>query len=315
MATRAAAVGYCTSPTPLAKLLSSFAARRKIWKGNGSPVRSTYKALITPDWMQGRTTYGGLSAALCLEGARRTLSDEGSLDLPPLRSALLNFVDAAGGAVEIDASIVRCGKAMSTVTSSVFSEGKEGRACATSGTFVFGAPRLQSKVEATRLMTPPPATLPPPAECESIFAGRFEPPGPTVLFPPTFTQHTTSLLASGPGLATAASSGDLYVWVRWKGADAGGGVGEDVSPDVSLLALADVIPPASYALFDSVAPVSSMTWQINFLDPQPVSFEGGYWLIRTRAEHARHGYSSQNMELWGAGGIAAVSRQSVAIYA
>ena len=46
--------------------------------------------------MQGKTTYGGLSAALCLEGARRLLLEDGG-SLPPLRSASVAFVGAAGG--------------------------------------------------------------------------------------------------------------------------------------------------------------------------------------------------------------------------
>lgn len=46
---------------------------------------------ITEEWMQGRTTYGGLSAALCLAG---TLSAHA--DLPPLRSAQVAFIGPAG---------------------------------------------------------------------------------------------------------------------------------------------------------------------------------------------------------------------------
>ncbi|MBO9557360.1 MAG: thioesterase family protein, partial [Caulobacter sp.] len=41
-----------------------------------------WTAHVTDDWRQGRTTYGGLSAALCVETAQRTFPDA-----PPLRSA------------------------------------------------------------------------------------------------------------------------------------------------------------------------------------------------------------------------------------
>ena len=58
-----------------------------------------------------------------------------------------------------------------------------------------------------------------------------------------------------------------------------------------------------------------MTWHLNLLAAQPQPFESGHWLLRTRAEQAHHGYSSQDMELWGRGGLVAVSRQCVAIYA
>ena len=52
-------------------------------------IKADGPALTAPlpeNWMQGRTTYGGLTAALLLEAARR-----GHADLPPLRSAMINF--------------------------------------------------------------------------------------------------------------------------------------------------------------------------------------------------------------------------------
>jgi hypothetical protein len=56
--------------------------------------------------------------------------------------------------------------------------------------------------------------------------------------------------------------------------------------------------------------------QVNLLTDRLEAFAGGWWLLRARAEHARHGYSSQDMEVWGAGmQCVAVSRQLVAIYA
>jgi hypothetical protein len=76
-----------------------------------------------------------------------------------------------------------------------------------------------------------------------------------------------------------------------------------------------MLPPASCSLFAQPAPVSSATWHLNVLDTQPTAFPGGWWLLRTRNEHAQLGYSSQDMELWGAIGAVAVGRQLVGIYA
>ena len=42
----------------------------------------TWTADVSEDWRQGRTLFGGLSGALCLEAAKREF-----IDLPPLRSA------------------------------------------------------------------------------------------------------------------------------------------------------------------------------------------------------------------------------------
>jgi hypothetical protein len=64
----------------------------------GAPALSVQRA-------QGRTTYGGCSAALCLEAAKRLLRDQrhsaGAAELPPLRSAQVAFVGPAGGDVKV----------------------------------------------------------------------------------------------------------------------------------------------------------------------------------------------------------------------
>ena len=54
---------------------------------------------IPQTWHQGRTAYGGFSAALALEAARLIGGEQlGEGKLPPLRSALVSF---AGGAMRI----------------------------------------------------------------------------------------------------------------------------------------------------------------------------------------------------------------------
>ena len=47
-------------------------------------------AHVTDNWKQGRTTYGGLSATLCVEAALKTLPDA-----PPLRSGQFAFIGPA----------------------------------------------------------------------------------------------------------------------------------------------------------------------------------------------------------------------------
>ncbi|KAJ1476606.1 thioesterase-like superfamily-domain-containing protein [Baffinella frigidus] len=191
--------------------------------------------------MQGQTTYGGLSAALCLEGARRLMSD----DAHPLRSATVCFVGAAGGPVDIEASVLRRGKATSFVNSALMSKTKAGdMACATSCTFLFGAARPKSSIDARLL--PPLPSLPGPSECEPIFHGF--PPLGEALYPPLFTQHFEALLAAGAPPAAGAADADLRIWVRHKGGDDSGGV-PNVAAEVALLALADMAPPAACSLF------------------------------------------------------------------
>ena len=61
--------------------------------------------------------------------------------------------------------------------------------------------------------------------------------------------------------------------------------------------------------------MASVTWQVNYLQDAPSSAPGGWWLVKSRLEHARHGYSSQDMAVFGRGGQAVlVGRQSVALF-
>ena len=63
---------------------------------------STDHSIVLPDdWLQGRTAYGGLSAALCLEATKRSHED-----LPPLRSAHFCFIGPAMGALNMTSDVL-----------------------------------------------------------------------------------------------------------------------------------------------------------------------------------------------------------------
>ena len=102
---------------------------------------------ISEQWMQGQTTFGGLSAALCLTGARQLIR-EAETQLP-LRSAQIMFLGAAGGAVTIDGEVLRRGKSSAFVRSEVSSFGR----VATSSTFAFCKSR-PSQVDTSYICPP-----------------------------------------------------------------------------------------------------------------------------------------------------------------
>ena len=57
-----------------------------------------------------------------------------------------------------------------------------------------------------------------------------------------------------------------------------------------------------------------MTWSLDVLSDTPVTTDG-WWLIQSRADSARQGYSAQAMMLWNADGAPViVARQNVAIF-
>ena len=234
-----------------------------------------FSVAVDSDWLQGRTLYGGLSAALSVAAAGRAF--EG---LPPLRSAQIAFVGPATGGIWIAPSVLRKGK--STLFAGVDLFGDAG--LATRAMLCFGAAR-NSVLGMSDVAMP---GVPAPEDCAGFFKD-----GPR----PGFVQHFE-----------IRSAGESLVWVRHRN-DTG------VDPAVSLITLADVPPPAGMALLTGPAPVSTMTWTVDFLEAHTTP-DDGWRLLRSRAETAAGGYSTQLMNVWSRHGIPlAAGRQSVAVFA
>lgn len=239
-----------------------------------------FRAKVPADWMQGRTAFGGLSAALALQAALDL-----EPDLPPLRSAQIAFIGPLAGDVTVTAARLRRGRNAAFLQSDVTSEAGLGLRA----TFVFMA-ELASKVAhdaAARASVAPPA---PDAELyigpDNFFTGNFH-------------------LRDAEGELGPA---EWLRWARLRGRD-------NLHPLVELLAIGDALPPGAFKLAaERQTPLSSLNWQINFLTPQPATHDG-WWLLHARADTAHHGYSSQRMAIWNAAGEpVAEAMQGVAIF-
>lgn len=236
-------------------------------------------------WRQGRTAYGGITAALAVATAGRTHAD-----LPPLRSAQFAFVGPASGRLRIVSQVLRQGRSATIIGVDVTGDaGPAARAILT-----YGAARDSAVAHDT---APGPA-VPPPEACELYF-----PPGG---FAPGFSGNFEARLAEGARPLTPGAAPEATVWVR-HAADAGD------DPLLALIALADVLPPAAFVVFPGPAPISTTTWSLDLFHP----IAAGEWrLLRSVSEQAGEGYSLQAMDLWDADGRRlAVGRQVVAIYA
>ena len=237
------------------------------------------------DWRQGRTLYGGLSAALAVEAARRAFPD-----LPPLRSAQFAFAGPAVGALDIVPTMLRAGRSAAFVSVLVTAEA----GIATQATLCFGAAR-PSAYDYRDLAMP---AVPPPDRCEGFFRDDFA---------PRFTCQFDGRLAGAAPAVSGADRPDLLLWLCHRDRNAA----DDAT---SVVALADALPPGAMAMFTSPAPISTMTWSLDLLTDR---FDGaGWYLARTLGEVIGDGYSSQAMTLWDEGGRpVAAARQSVALYA
>lgn len=243
------------------------------------PADGAWQVSVPALWMQGRTLYGGLTAALALATVQRAWGD-----LPPLRSAQIAFVGPAAGEIAIRPTLLRRGR------TAAFVEVELGSALGLGlkAMFVFMAPQ-DSHVD-----LPPQdlAAVPP--------LGDAIVPPEAVLFPRNFELRRT-----GTGIAGKAA---LMRWARLR-------VRDRLDPLVELLAIGDILPPAAMKLFSRSGPISSMSWQLNLLDPAPATTDG-WWLVEAVADCARDGSSSQQMRIWsGDGRQVASAMQSIALFA
>lgn len=246
---------------------------------------SEYTLDIPPDWMQGRTISGGLATAFALEASRLAFPD-----LPPLRSALVAFIGPVGGKVSAKAEILRSGKSVTFVEVSLFGE----RGLATKVTFGFGASRPSSlnKEYANKPDLPGPEGF----ESEPQFSAQAA----------AFSQHIERRRVAGGERFSGSDDTDNFFWMRHRDSNA-----TTVS---SLLGLSDMLPPAILPALSERVPSSSMTWMANILNEAPTT-KDGWWLVRTCADNALEGYSSQNMMVWNTEGVLVVTgRQIVATF-
>lgn len=239
---------------------------------------------IPDHWMQGRTTYGGLSAALCYAAVENVITD-----LPPLRSAMVTFVGPAAGEVHSYVKVLRRGKSALFVEADLHSD----KGLATRAQFVFGEAR-ESAFDFTACAAP---DVPGPDAAQDCFKGGRG---------PAFAANFELRLAQGAMPMAGSEISEHYFWARHRDREAKG--------IAALLAAADMPPPAVMPMFKTFGPISSVTWQLNFLTSLPVTRDD-WWLLQSKAENAVEGYSSQDMTIWNLDRTPiATCRQCVAIF-
>ena len=263
--------------------------------------RTNYQ--LYPDWMQGRAVYGGLSAALCLDGVLKQHDD-----LPPLRSATINFIGPGDDGVTVESKVLRRGKSVSFVQAELVS----GSGLIAHTVFGFGAAR-QSRLDENfgDELYQSYSSAPSPEQCESYFPEResFCSEEEFILARsklPPFQQYFEVRIARGIRPFTSCDETSFDLWIRHR---------DPAANDLqALLAIADMPPPAIMSALKKPSPMSSMSWMINLLEREPKS-DSGWWLLGSYAEHAKDGYSSQNMTIHNdQGELVIVGRQNVAVF-
>jgi acyl-CoA thioesterase len=249
-----------------------------------NPHEDGIRLSVPPSWHQGRTAYGGFSAALALEAARQVGGD-----MPPLRSASVSFVGPLYGDVDYAARVLRRGKNATWISV----EARRGEEVGLVASFVFMGP-VKSAVHLND--RPPPDGLVP------VNHAKILAPHPLM---PMFLRERFEVRFALP--RSPEPKAEVCWWVKLK--DEPG-----LDPMQTLLLVADCLPPGVMPLLSASAPASSMIWQVNLLMPAPRTRDG-WWLLRSTGDYAENGCSSQRMDVWNADGEPVMAGvQSVAIF-
>lgn len=243
---------------------------------------------VPSSWHQGRTVYGGLTAALALTAGRARLTDP-----LPLRAAQFAYTAAVDRPVTTTAQMLHAGKSSANVEARCLS----GDTVALNAHLLFARGRT-SAVTHSLLPAPP---VPDPQDCPPAL--RESDPRPNC------AGNFDIRLAGGHRILSGAPEDPtLLAWVRHLDATS-------VEPDAALVAIADSLPPAALVAVDAIAPISTVTWSIHLCNDTPID-PNGWFLVQARSVVASEGFSFQNQAIWDTDGVLlATASQTVAVYA
>jgi acyl-coenzyme A thioesterase PaaI-like protein len=240
---------------------------------------------VPNDWLQGRTMFGGLQAAVAL-AAMRSLVPQA-----PLRSLQATFLaPVPGGGVRSRARVLRSGKSTTYVESRIVA-GDDTLALFVG---VFGLPR-----PSTVKLIPQQA----PAASSSPAIDMPWKPGIT----PNFTQHFKArwIVGGPPFSGMGHPENVIELGMRDSGR----------ATEYHVLAMADFIPPIALAYVKERIAAASVTWMLEMLieDVSALPLEG--WRMDAKMMAADSGYTNQSLVLWGPGGVpVALGRQCMVVF-
>ncbi len=253
---------------------------------------------ISEDWLQGRSSFGGLQAAFALT-AMRQLTGVAA----PLRVLQTTFIAPVGGGdVRVVASTLRAGKSVTHVEARLMQG--EDTACLVIG--IFGASRESA------------ITVP--------MAVREAPNGPDGLkdlpfakgIAPNFTQHFQWRWASGGWPYCGSREPFTRIWLKHRTP-----TGSTLfDAEIAFVALADAVPSPALSMMNVPKASSSLTWTLELLRDMPpqgddTSFGVGhaYWRIDSDIHQSQNGYVAQTATVIAPDNQpVALSRQAVVVF-
>jgi len=253
-------------------------------------AQSTAPFTIDEKWAQGRSVFGGLSAALILTHmeAQTGLTDK------DLRTLNVHFCGAivADQECQFSCTVLSHGKSISQVQGQLMQDGK----VKTLVVACFGAQRNSS-------LNVPGIQLPDvKAAHESLKFPHIE--GMT----PNFIEHMDIRFTSNNFPFTGSDNTTMSGYMRFDDAP-------QCFSDAAILALIDAWPPAVLAMLKQPAPASTVTWNIEFIQPRAELETSDFLYYECDVVLADLGYAHTEGKIYHPNGkLLALSRQLVAVY-
>jgi len=252
---------------------------------------ATWTATLPPDWGQGRTTFGGLQAALATTVGAEVAGPERRV-----RTLDVGFpAPLAAGPVEIAAEVLGSGRSTTQVQVSLRQDGVLGcRAYV-----VAGIDRASS------IAVPGPVPSSPADAPDSADDPGTELPYLEGLVP-VFTQHVDQRWC-GPFPFTGAGPEGSTIdgWCRHR---------TPASGLAAVVGILDAWPPTVLSMASGPSPASTVRWSAHFVEPVPPGAEKGWFRYEARTVHAAAGYVTSYARLYSGGRLVVWSEQLNMVY-
>ena len=244
---------------------------------------------ISKDWTQGRTAFGGVSAAMIYAAIKEKVTAD-----RVLRSYSVNFVGPlhADAPFDIEVDILRQGKSATQAIARAIQDGKTAIMCQA----CFGVAR-ESKIEVKNTDK---HTMSVPTKA------NFLPQLPKVT--PKFLRHLDLARVEGGLPFTGSNKSHIHGWMRFTQAP-------QKITDAHVIALIDAWPPTTLQMLRWPAPASTMCWNIEFIHPHSEFSPTDWFAYQANTRQAAHGYGHTEANIWDSQGeLIAISRQTVALF-
>ncbi|MFQ3230535.1 acyl-CoA thioesterase [Reinekea sp.] len=244
---------------------------------------------VPSTWGQGRTVFGGLSAALLNSAMVNELNDARLMRVQNIQFIGPLLLDEP---FEIQVTHLRDGKNVTQMLAQLIQDGK----IAVQAMAAFGTDR-----ESKATYQPEPAVL----SAEPV-KPNWIPQIPKVT--PKFHRYIDLRIDEGGYPFTGKSNPYYRGWMRFTDAS------EQIT-DAHIIALLDVWPPTTLQLLKWPAPASTLSWNVEFTHPHPELSASDWLAYECKTRQAGNGYAHTEATIHAPNGqLIALSRQTITVF-